>query len=200
MISHLSGTLTQAWPTQVIVEVGGVGYEVCIPLTCFDALPKPPAPVKLLTHLVVREDSQQLYGFLSGDERDLFRMLIDKVSGIGPKTALDVLSGISAAEFKTAIISGDTLRLSKIKGIGKKTADRIVFELKDKIGIAGAWEAAAQRSKLSATDQGIADAVLALISLGYKQAEAHKAVRAAQEKAGNGAKVENLVREALRAL
>ncbi len=197
MISHLSGTLQKAWPTQVIMEVQGVGYEVMIPLSCFDRLPRAPAPLKLLTHLVVREDSHQLYGFLTNEERDLFRMLIDKVSGIGPKTALDVLSGISVAEFKAAVVNQDVARLSKIRGIGKKTAERMVLELKDKLGIAGAWEAASQKAS-TPEDQHLNDAVLALISLGYKQADSLKAVRAAQQIASKPVSLETLVRDALR--
>jgi Holliday junction DNA helicase RuvA len=198
MISHLSGTLVQAWPTQVVIETNGVGYEVMIPLSSFDRLPKPPAPIKILTHLVVREDAHQLFGFLTAEERDLFRMLINKVSGIGPKTALDVLSGITVADFKSAVVHNDAARLSKIKGIGKKTAERIILELKDKIGIAGVWEAASEKGRLSAQDQFVNDAVLALISLGYKQAEAFKSVLAVLEKAGKDTPVETLVREALR--
>jgi holliday junction DNA helicase RuvA len=200
MISHLSGKLTQAWPTQVIVEVGGVGYEVLIPLNSFDRLPKPPAPIKLLTHLVVREDSHQLYGFLSEEERDLFRMLIQKVSGIGPKTALDVLGGISAADFKSAVINSDSARLSAVKGIGRKTAERIILELKDKLGVAGAWETASKKGKLSIEDQTINDAVLALISLGYKQVDALKCVREARGKSSAKVTVESLVYQALRSL
>jgi Holliday junction DNA helicase RuvA len=200
MIAHISGNLTQAWPTQVVVETHGVGYEVLIPLTTFDRLPKAPAPIRLLTHLVVREDAHQLYGFLTEEERDLFRMLIQKVSGIGPKTALDVLSGIPAQEFKSAVARSDVARLSAIKGIGKKTAERIILELKDKLGVSDAWEAASGNGKLSAGDQHAADAVLALISLGYKQAEALKAIRGVREKAGEKTSVETLVYEALRTL
>lgn len=200
MISHLNGTLVQAWPTQVVIETHGVGYEVLIPLSSFDRLPKPPAPIKLLTHLVVREDAHQLYGFLTEEERDLFRMLIQKVSGIGPKTALDVLSGMSAADFKSAVVCADAARLSAVKGIGKKTAARIILELKDKLGLAGAWETAAKQGKLSAEAQSVNDAVLALISLGYKQVDALEAVRTAQQKAGEKAAVEALVYEALRTL
>lgn len=202
MISRLSGTLVQAWPTQVVIDVNGVGYEVLIPLTTFDKLPKPPASLKLLTHLVVREDAHQLYGFLTEEERDLFRMLIQKVSGIGPKTALDVLSGISAADFKSAVVRSDAARLSAVKGIGKKTAERIILELKDKLGVAGAWEAASQKRNLSPEDQTVADAVLALISLGYKQADAFKSIQDVRVKAGAGKKVsvESLVYEALRKL
>lgn len=200
MISHLSGTLLKAWPTHVIVETNGIGYEVMIPLSCFDNLPKPPAPITILTHLVVREDAHQLFGFLTAEERDLFRMLINKVSGIGPKTALDVLSGISVGDFKSAVIHNDVLRLSKIKGIGKKTAERMILELKDKIGVAGVWEAASEKGKLSAEDRTTNDAVLALISLGYKQVDALKSVRAAQEQTGKDVSIEALVREALRRL
>src|SRR4249920_2688233 len=162
MIAFLHGKLVEALPTQVIVDVNGIGYEVLIPLSSFDKLPAPGGEVKLLTQLIVREDAHILYGFASGAERELFRMLINNVSGIGPKTALNILSGMNAITFRGAVASGDVKSLSQISGVGKKTAERIVVELRDKVGAAGAWEASSATRSLSATDQKINDAVLAL--------------------------------------
>jgi len=198
MITFLHGKLVEALPTQVTVDVNGVGYEALIPLSSFDKLPQPGQSIKLLTQLVVREDSHTLYGFMSSEERDLFRLLIHTVSGIGPKTALNVLSGISVTAFRGAVASGDLKSLSKISGVGKKTAERIVVELKDKIGMAGAWEAASAKHGLSADEQRINDAVLALVALGFKQIEAHDAVRGAQAMLGVQASVEELVRVCLK--
>ena len=198
MIGFLRGTLVEALPTQVTVESHGVGYEVLIPLSSFDKLPTPGNEVKLLTHLVVREDSHTLYGFMSASERELFRLLIDTVSGIGPRTALNVLSGISVTAFRGAVANGDLKSLSQITGVGKKTAERIVVELKDKIGAAGAWEASSAQRGLSPADQKLNDAVLALLALGFKQLEAHDAVRKAQSTLSPAATVEELVRACLR--
>jgi len=198
MITFLHGKLIEALPTQVTVDVNGVGYEALIPLSSFDKLPLPGQLIKLLTQLVVREDAHTLYGFMTSEERDLFRLLIHTVSGIGPKTALNVLSGISVTAFRGAVASGDLKSLSKISGVGKKTAERIVVELKDKIGMAGAWEAASAKHGLSADEQRINDAVLALVALGFKQIEAHDSVRAAQAVLGMQATVEELVRACLK--
>jgi Holliday junction DNA helicase RuvA len=198
MITFLHGKLVEALPTHVIVDVNGVGYEALIPLSSFARLPEPGQPVTLLTQLVIREESHTLYGFMSSEERDLFRLLVNTVSGIGPKTALNILSGISVIAFRGAVAGGDVRALSQISGVGKKTAERIVVELKDKIGMAGAWEAASARRGLSADEQRINDAVLALISLGFKQVEAHDSVRQAQAALGPQATVENLVRACLR--
>jgi Holliday junction DNA helicase RuvA len=198
MITFLHGKLIEALPTQITVDVNGVGYEALIPLSSFDKLPQPGQSIKLLTQLVVREDAHTLYGFMTSEERDLFRLLVHTVSGIGPKTALNVLSGISVTAFRGAVASGDLKSLSKISGVGKKTAERIVVELKDKIGMAGAWEAASAKHGLSADEQRINDAVLALIALGFKQIDAHDAVRAAQAVLGTDATVEELVRVCLK--
>src|SRR5947209_12787159 len=141
MIAYLHGKLVDALPTQVTVEVNGVGYEALIPLSSYDKLPKPGLEVMLLTHLVIREDAHVLYGFVTAEERELFRLLINTVSGIGPKIALNVLSGMNATAFRGAVANGDVKALSQISGVGKKTAERIVVELKDKVGAAGAWEA-----------------------------------------------------------
>lgn len=200
MITFLEGTLLESLPTHVVVGVHGVGYHVFIPLSSYDRLPAPGQPLKILTHLQVREDAHILYGFATSAERDLFRLLIQHVSGIGPKTALDVLSGISVANFKAAVVNGDAALLAKTKGIGKKTAERIIVELKDKVGIAAAWEAASAAHAPTPEETQVNDAVLALISLGYKQVEAHKAVRQVWEKEGSGKGTEELVRGALKIL
>lgn len=198
MIAFLQGKLVDALPTQVTVNVNGVGYEVLIPVSSHDKLPAPGQEVKLLTHLAVREDAHVLYGFMTSAERDLFRLLINTVSGIGPKIALNVLSGISVTAFRGAVANNDIKALSQISGIGKKTAERIVVELKDKIGAAGAWEASSAQRALSADEQKINDAVLALIALGFKPIEAHDAVRSALAVLGAQAAVEDLVRACLR--
>ncbi len=198
MISFLRGTLVEALPTQVVMDVGGVGYEALIPLSSYDKLPAPGQEFKLLTHLVVREDAHTLYGFMTSAERQLFRLLINTVSGIGPKIALNILSGIAVTAFRGAVANSDVKALSQISGVGKKTAERIVVELKDKIGAAGAWEAASAQRALSAEDQKLNDAVLALIALGFKQMEAHDAVHQAQAVLGAQATVEELVRACLK--
>ncbi len=198
MITFLCGKLVEALPTQVTVDVHGVGYEALIPLSSFDKLPAPGGEVKLLTHLAVREDAHVLYGFMTPAERDLFRLLINTVSGIGPKIALNILSGINVTTFRGAVAAGDVKVLSQISGVGKKTAERIVVELKDKIGEAGAWEASSARRALSAGEQKTNDAVLALLALGFKQVDAHESVRAALAALGPQARVEDLVRASLK--
>jgi len=198
VITFLQGKLLEALPTQVILEVNGIGYEVLIPLSSFDKLPQPGSPIKLLTHLVIREDAHSLYGFMTGPERDLFRLLINTVSGIGPKIALNVLSGISVTAFRGAVANQDIKALSQISGVGKKTAERIVVELKDRIGAAGAWEALSAQRALSPEDQKVNDASLALMALGFKQIEAHDSIRKAQAVLGPQATVEDLVRACLR--
>jgi Holliday junction DNA helicase RuvA len=198
MINFLQGKLVEMLPTQVTVEVHGIGYEALIPLSSYDKLPPPGGEVKLLTHLAIREDAHVLYGFMTSAEREMFRLLINTVSGIGPKIALNVLSGMSVTTLRGAVSSGDVKALSQISGVGRKTAERIVVELKDKIGAAGAWEALSAQRGLSAADQKINDAVLALMALGFKQVEAHDAVRAAQAVLGPETTVEDLVRASLR--
>jgi holliday junction DNA helicase RuvA len=200
MITFLEGILAEALPTHVVISVHGVGYHVFIPLSSYDRLPLPGQQIKILTHLQVREDAHVLYGFVTAAERDLFRLLVNHVSGIGPKTALDVLSGISVTSFKAAVVENDASLLAKTKGIGKKTAERIIVELKDKVGVAAAWEAASAAHAPSPQETQINDAVLALISLGYKQVDAHKAVKQAAEKSGAAPAAEDLVRAALKLL
>src|SRR6266498_3012759 len=198
MITFLHGKLVEMLPTQVTLDVHGVGYEVLIPLSSFDKLPQPGQEIRLLTHLAIRDDAHVLYGFMSAAEREMFRLLINTVSGIGPKIALNILSGINVAAFRGAVATGDVKALSQISGVGKKTAERIVVELKDKIGAAGAWEASSAQRALSPEDQRVNDAVLALLALGFKQIEAHDTVRAAQASMGPQAPLEELVRSALK--
>ena len=198
MITFLHGTLVEALPSQVTVEVNGVGYEVLIPLSSYDKLPPPGKVLRVLTHMAVREDAHVLYGFMTSEEREIFRLLINTVSGIGPKIALNVLSGMNVKAFRGAVANGDVKALSQISGVGKKTAERIVVELKDKIGAVGAWEASSARRALSPEDQKVNDAVLALIALGFKQIEAHDSVRTALALLGAQAGVEDLVRVSLK--
>ncbi|HEY0369536.1 MAG TPA: Holliday junction branch migration protein RuvA [Chthoniobacterales bacterium] len=198
MITFLAGKLAAALPTQAIVDVNGVGYEVLIPLSSYDRLPAPGQSVQILTHLHVREDAQLLYGFMSAAERDLFRLLVNHVSGIGPKLALAVLSGMSVSNFKSAVVNNDVASLSKISGLGKKTAERIVLELKDKLGVSAVWEAASAAHAPTPEESQANEAVLALIALGYKQVDAHKTVRELQEKQPEIKSAEELVKHALK--
>lgn len=203
MITFLNGVLVHSLPHQATIDVGGVGYLVWIPLSTYDALPQPGGKVRLLTHHHMTEREQSLFGFASDAERDLFRLLINQVSGVGPKVALAVLSGLPVDAFKQAVVAQDVKQLSRIKGIGAKTAERLVFELRDKVGVAEAWQiqqqtAAGQPVAGSAMEM---DAVLALIALGYKQADALKAVQATRREAAEPVVNANeLLRAALRRL
>ena len=198
MINFLHGKLVETLPTQVTIDVHGVGYELLIPLSSYDKLPGIGQDIRILTHLAVREDAHTLYGFMTSQERDMFRLLINTVSGIGPKIALNILSGMNVTALRGAVAQADFKSLSRISGVGRKTAERIVVELKDKVGAAGAWEAASAQRALSPEDQKVNDAVLALIALGFKQVEAHEAVRAALATLGDKVTVEDLVRACLK--
>jgi holliday junction DNA helicase RuvA len=205
MISHLRGYLIETFPNLLVVECHGVGYACLVPLSTYDKLAGTAGEVKLLTHLNVTEREHTLYGFATKEERDLFRLLIDRVSGIGPKMALAVLSGMSVSDFKDNVIRNDIAALSRISGVGKKTAERIVLELKDKVGIVGTWQAAQAAPGSLAPDPSQAaqtDAMLALISLGYKQAEAQKTVQDLVKKWGSASEItaDRLIREALRGM
>ena len=199
MIAYLHGKLAESAPTHVVVDCNGVGYSVFIPLSSYDKLPPRDGEVKLLTyhHVVAREGTQQLFGFVTPEEREMFLLLIS-ISGIGPKLAINILSSTSISALRRAIASGDAKTLSALRGIGKKTAERLVVELKDKLGGAAALEARGRAA--TPEEQKLTDAVLALVSLGYKQVDAHKAVIAAATKLGAGANVEELVRAVLRSV
>lgn len=200
MITYLSGKLVSALPTHAVIDVGGIGYEVLIPLSSYDKLPTPGQPVHILTHLQVREDAHLLYGFMTSAERDLFRLLVNHVTGIGPKLGLAVLSGMSVTTFKAAVVNGDVTSLAKISGLGKKTAERIVLELKDKVRVAAAWEAASATHAPTPEEERSNEAVLALIALGYKQVDAYKVVRELQDKHAGSTSTEDLLKLALKRL
>ena len=197
MIAYLHGKLAESAPTHVVVDCHGVGYSVFIPLSSYDKLPPRGSDVKLLTHhhVVAHEGTQQLFGFVTPEEREMFLWLIS-VSGIGPKLAVNILSSTSISGLRNAIASGDTKTLSTLRGIGKKTAERLVVELKDKVGGAAAFQTKGRAA--TPEEQKLTDAVLALVSLGYKQVDAHRAVLAAAGELGAKAGVEELVRGALR--
>ena len=195
MIAFLRGTVAESYPQRLILDVHGVGYEVIVPLSTFDRLnPLPGRELTLKTYLHVRENMQVLYGFATDAERDIFLLLIDRVSGIGPATAIAILGSLSVEQFKQAVVSGDVSGIARAKGVGKKTAERIVLELKDKVGLAATWEAQAQGSTSQA-----GDAELALIALGFKQVESRKAI-AAHLKENPNADADELIRAALRSM
>ena len=188
----------------IVVNAGGIGYQILIPLSSYNKLPVIGSRLRMLTHHHIREDMQLLYGFSSPEERDLFRLLLAHVSGVGPKLALAILSGMSVDAFKSAVVTSDIAAISRVSGVGKKTAERVVLELKDKLGVAAEWEAASRENAPSGTERHLHDAVLALISLGYKQVDAHKAVKAilpqlAKENSAT-VSVEDVVRESLKYL
>jgi Holliday junction DNA helicase RuvA len=169
MIGRLTGTLAAKSPPQLLVDVGGVGYELDVPMSTFYNLPAIGERITLLTHFVVREDAQQLFGFLTADERSTFRLLI-KISGVGPRTALSILSGLSVAELANAIAAQEPGRLVKVPGIGKKTAERLLLELKGKLGPDLALPA-------SALSDAQGDIVQALVALGYNDRDAAAALK-----------------------
>jgi Holliday junction DNA helicase RuvA len=198
MIARLRGKVLEAYPNRLVVDAGGVGYEVQVPLSTFDRLHAAEGvTVDLRTHLNVspRDMVHTLYGFATEEERDIFLLLIDRVSGVGPSVALAVLNGMPASRFKACVANGDAAELSRIKGLGKKTAERIILELKDKVGVADTWQEVASGQLAPAS----ADAELALMALGYKQVDARKAIRKVIEVQPD-ASVEELVRGALRAM
>ncbi len=193
MIDFLSGKLLDKTPASVVVDVGGIGYEVLIPLSTFDVLPPDGHAFKLYTHDYVREDAHVLFGFATKPERDFFRML-QNVTGIGPKTALGAISGMSIRELRTCIAERDSKRLAKLQGIGKKTAERIVVELSDKINPLEAFAADAQESPLSGM---LRDAVLALTALGHSQESAIKTVRTISQSPNPPQTTEEIIKLAL---
>lgn len=201
MITSISGLLVSATPLTAVIETGGLGYEVHIPVTTAERLPQPGDRVKLHTLAVYREDAQTLYGFATEEERDFFRLMVEKVTGVGPKMALSVLSRLSLATLQGAIAAGDVGLLAKCPGIGKKTAERLVIELRDKLNPAllGTISPAKSAAGAPATagDNKIRDAVLALVALGYKAPDADKAVRQALAGLGPAATTEALIKKAL---
>lgn len=189
MIGRIEGRLLEKNPPAILVDANGVGYEIDVPMSTFYQLPALSERVTLLTHLAVREDAHQLYGFATADERSAFRELI-KISGVGARTALAVLSGLSVTELAQTITLQDAARLTRVPGIGKKTAERLLLELKGKLG------ADLGTARTSAASEPAADVVRALLALGYNEREANAAVRGLPADAG----VSDGIRFALKSL
>ncbi len=195
MIAHLKVTLSYSSSGSVVIDVSGVGYEVSIPLSTYYGLPEIGSKVDLMTHTFVRDDAIKIFGFLTYDEKELFQLLIG-VSGIGPKLACNIISGTSVDGFFAAISSEDLATIQSIPGIGKKTAQRVILELKDKV------------AKLELSHKGVSkagkeggfreDAISALLNLGYRQPQANEAITKATESLGDDAGLQDILKEALR--
>lgn len=196
MITFLEGRLVDKQPTRIVMDVGGVGYEVFIPLSSYDRLNAENGTCRVLTYHYVRDDAQILYGFITAGERRMFELLLS-ISGIGPRIALSALSGMSVRELKAAVVENDIKRLHSISGIGRKTAERMVIELRDKLSEGEALEAMTGAEDPGPDDLRMRDAILALISLGYKQVDAQKMVRHTLAADTESASVEAVVRRAL---
>ena len=196
MIAYLKGILDSKSPATAVVECGGVGYECFIPLSTYDRLPATGAEVRLLTSHVVREDAQMLYGFATEDEKKTFE-LVTSVSGVGPKLALAVLSGLTVGELQLAIAEGNSKRLATVKGIGKKTAERIVVELKDKVNPIEALANGKVAEGDAARGTALRDAMLALTALGFSEDTARQQVQRVMEADPSISDTETLIRRAL---
>ena len=193
MITFLDGILEEKQPARVVMNVGGVGYEVAVPLSSFDALPPEGEKARLLIYHHITDSSHSLFGFATDEERRMFTLLLG-VNGIGPKIAVSALSGLSVRELKTALVESDVKRISSISGIGKKTAERVIVELRDKFTTGETLEALAG-ADAAPGDHRLRDAALALVSLGYKQDDARKMV---QKFAGEtDVSVEDIIRKSL---
>ena len=199
MIARLRGILLEKHTPDILLECGGVGYEVCVPLSTFYELPEVGTEAVLLVQHIVREDAERLFGFQSAQERSLFRALV-KVNGIGPKLALAILSGMSVAEFAALVHNGETSALVKLPGVGRKTAERLVVEMQDNIktlGLAVTEAGATAAAPADKPNRELADAESALIALGYKPAEASRAIAAVSDTTTS---VEALIKAALQVL
>jgi len=196
MIAFLNGILAEKHPTSIVLDVHGVGYAVLIPLSTYDRLPATGESSLLQIHHHMREDGQQLCGFATVEEKRMFELLIG-ISGIGPKLALGVLSGLSVAELGAAIAEGNIKRLSSVRGVGKKTAERIVVELRDKIDPAEALASQAAASGDAAGATVLRDTVLALAALGFPQEQARKMVQVALDSGASTSDTEALLKLAL---
>ena len=191
MIGYLSGRLMQKQPPFLLLDVGGVGYELEAPMTTFYDLPEDDQPVSLFVHLVVREDAQLLFGFSDQPQRELFRRLL-RINGVGPRVALAILSTLSTGQFITCIHQEDVSALIRVPGIGKKTAQRMILDLRDRIDSLGVVDDTAAGNASS-----VQDAIGALLALGYKTADANRALRAVETE---GLRREDLIRKALQYL
>jgi Holliday junction DNA helicase RuvA len=197
MITHVRGRLVHKAPTQAVVEVGGVGFGLSISLATYEQLPEPGAEVQLWTRLYVREEGVELFGFAAPEEREMFQLLLG-VAGVGPRLAQTILSGMSVTSLQEAILGERLGELTAIKGIGRKTGERLVVELRDKVGALGPRAALAGAGAPSAPGRAaIEEAVLALVALGEGAAAARQAVHRAAQKQGPEASVQQLIKQAL---
>jgi Holliday junction DNA helicase RuvA len=196
VIAHLAGRILRKGPQEVVVDVSGVGYRVLIPLSTFYRLGEAGEETRLRIHTHVREDALVLYGFLTPEEQAIFERLID-VSGVGPKLAVNILSGIEAVELAEALRGSDVARLTRVPGVGRKTAERLVLELKDKLSAIGAQAPASPAAQPSTQKE---DLLSALANLGYSRAEAEKGVDGALREGGVDGRFEDLLRLSLRLL
>ena len=195
MIGRLHGILLRKEPPSLLLDVGGVGYEIDAPMSTFYELPATGQTVTLYTHLVVRDDAHLLYGFSRDTQRQLFRNLL-KVNGVGPRVALAILSGLSDREFIQCLVHEDMARLTKVPGIGRKTAERLIIEMRDKVDVSMLAGATATRP-LTVPPDPVQEAISALIALGYKPPEASRAV---QNIAPEGRSSEDIIRQALKGM
>lgn len=204
MIAYIQGTLVEASPLKAIIEIQGLGYDVHIPITTAEKLPSIGKIVKLYTLAVYREDAQTLYGFIKREERDFFQLIVEKVSGIGPRIAINIMSRLSLAVLKNAIATADTALLAKCPGIGKKTAERLIIELKDKVFPTSLGTTSIDNASFSIESAGLdpqdsmlLDAIHALVTLGLKPQEADKAARKAHLQLGSSVTTEAIIKAAL---
>ena len=196
MIAFLNGMLVEKKPTEILMDVNGVGYTLAIPLSTYDALPATGGTLRIFTHLHVREDAWQLFGFATAAERAAFLLLLD-VNGIGPKVALNTLSGITIPELHKALVDGNVKRISSINGIGKKTAERLIVELKDKIHPLQAFASPTANGATLPPNPALSDTLLALTSLGYPQESARKMLQSALDAGVDARNTEALLKAAL---
>ena len=199
MIAQVQGILASKHVDRVIVDVHGVGYQVFIPLSTYYTLPEPADRVTLLTTMYVREDALRLYGFATSEEQNLFALLVG-VSSIGPRLALNMLSSIAAADLRRAIAQADIAALQAIPGIGRKTAERVILELQDKVTLLDMTAAEGGTAPLPKDDQLVGDVLSALLNLGYKRGEAEKAMRTVRAQQDGDAGLETLLKDTLRLL
>jgi Holliday junction DNA helicase RuvA len=202
VIGRIRGTLALKHPPDILVDVGGVGYEIQVPMTTLFQLPEPGAEVSLVTHFVVREDAQQLFGFIDERDRSLFRQLI-RVSGVGPKLALAILSGMDADSFTRCVANDDVRSLVALPGVGKRTAERLLVEMRSKLddwlrALDDGTAPAAQGVRPAPAADAVADAESALVALGYRPQEAARAVAAVNDDDAAGS--EDLIRRALKSM
>jgi len=199
MYRYLEGKLSAKEATLVVIDVGGIGFEIFIPLSTYHSLPQIGERVRLLTHFNVREDLHQLFGFLTEEERDLFRLLLT-VSGIGPKVSLTVLSGIGIQELKDAIVNERIEILTAISGIGRKTAERMIVELREKMVLDEKFKKKKTPVSEETSSELYSTGLAALTQLGYKKQEAQDAIRKVMTRKGKQVSLEDLVRESLKSI